>query len=331
MKVGSDTSRSSLIPALEAINNLTARELAECFNGGQIAAVMAHGEIGIAPISRKSAIFYRHLLPLRTNAVSALVNSYRRYLKLALAHPLETDNHPDKWAWQAIQPAVIGSSEWLGDWYILACDGENQYVQKVGSVPYAPGETVSASISLTDPPLQSPSSWRAPAWLFEVSPILGIFLLRSEHVPAIDSEDKLDTAHTRLLLKGARRSFLSQLIAAVEIVRNEEIAAAGAIPALTVGGPLTGEPKKPKHWLKGSEGLDGKSDLSRYMQGLTVKQQLAASLKWEHGLGLAEIASRMGIDRKTAHEHIEAAKRKIDQVRSSEKRKVTRVKRTPDF
>src|SRR5207245_4185972 len=105
-------------------------------------------------------------------------------------------------------------------------------------------------------------SWRAPAWLFQVSPTLGILLLRSEHVPANDSEEKLGAAHTRLLLKAARRSFLWQLDTAIEVVRNEEIAAAGTIPAQTTSGGQTGEPKKPKHWLKGVEGLIRKADLS---------------------------------------------------------------------
>jgi hypothetical protein len=51
------------------------------------------------------------------------------------------------------------------------------------------------------------------------------------HVPANDSDQKLGAAHTRLLFKGARRSFLLQLGTAIETVRNEELAAADAIPA----------------------------------------------------------------------------------------------------
>ncbi len=90
-----------------------------------------------------------------------------------------------------------------------------------------------------------------------------------------------------------------------------------------------GGPKRPKHWLKGTEGLVKKADLSQYMQGLTEKQQLAFSLKCEYGLGPVEIASRMGIDRSTMYEHIEAANRKIDQVRSNEKHR-TRIKNTPE-
>jgi DNA-directed RNA polymerase specialized sigma24 family protein len=70
-----------------------------------------------------------------------------------------------------------------------------------------------------------------------------------------------------------------------------------------------------------------KTDLSHYTDRLTEKQRQAFSLKYEYELGLAEIASRMGLDRKTAYEHIEAAKRKIDQARSSEKRKAHRLTR----
>ena len=63
------------------------------------------------------------------------------------------------------------------------------------------------------------------------------------------------------------------------------------------------------------------------MDNLTEKQRLAFSLKCEYRLGLTEIASRMGLNRKTAYEHIEAAQRKIDQVHSNEKHK-TRNKST---
>jgi hypothetical protein len=78
---------------------------------------------------------------------------------------------------------------------------------------------------------------------------------------------------------------------------------------------------------KGFEGLPHKKlDFSRYMDNLTEKQRTAFSLKQEYGLRLAEVASRMGLDRKTAYEHIQAAERKIDQVWSGEKRRKNRAK-----
>jgi predicted DNA-binding protein YlxM (UPF0122 family) len=82
------------------------------------------------------------------------------------------------------------------------------------------------------------------------------------------------------------------------------------------------------------EGLVRKNDLSQYshyMDNLTEKQRLAFSLKFEYALGLTQIASRMGIDRKTADEHIKAAVKKINQARSNEKRKANRAKNTPEF
>jgi DNA-directed RNA polymerase specialized sigma24 family protein len=151
-------------------------------------------------------------------------------------------------------------------------------------------------------------------------------------VPNTDSAEKLGEAHTRLLLKGARRVFLWDLGAAIETVLNEEIAAAGAIRAATLKQKETPSRRKDsKHQLKGTEGLVRKTDLSQYkhyMDNLTEKQQLAFSLRHEYGLGLTEIASRMGLNRKTAYEHIEAARRKIDQVRSGEKAKAQRAKNT---
>jgi hypothetical protein len=78
---------------------------------------------------------------------------------------------------------------------------------------------------------------------------------------------------------------------------------------------------------KGYEGLPHKEiDLSRYMDNLTEKQQMAFSLKNEYRLGLAEIASRMNLDRKTVYEHIDAANRKIDQGQSREKRETNQAK-----
>jgi hypothetical protein len=82
---------------------------------------------------------------------------------------------------------------------------------------------------------------------------------------------------------------------------------------------------------KGFEGLPSKKlNLSRYMENLTEKQWMAFSLKNEFGLGLAEIAWRMELDRKTAYEHIQAANRKIDQDRSWEKRRTKRGKTSPE-
>lgn len=249
MKGRRRTLHSNLTPALEAIGNLAVRELNEIFLSGRMAAMSAHGEIERTPVSQKTGPFYRHLRPLRNDMVSLLANSYRRCFKLALAHPRETGNFPDQWAWHAIQPAIITTLEWLRDWYILACDGENKYVRHMGSTEFVPGgQTVSLSIPTTVPPFPRSKSWRAPAWLFQVSlAYVGVGPLKTKNIPANDSEEKLSAAHTRLLLKGARRVFLWELGAAIETVRNEEIAAAGAIPAETVNRQTRG-PNKRKGW-----------------------------------------------------------------------------------
>ena len=88
--------------------------------------------------------------------------------------------------------------------------------------------------------------------------------------------------------------------------------------------------KGSKQGLKGTEGLVRKADFSRYTHNLTEKQRLAFSLKYEYELGPVEIALRMGLDRKTAYEHLHAAGRKIDQDRSNEKRKARRPKGAPE-
>jgi hypothetical protein len=170
------------------------------------------------------------------------------------------------------------------------------------------------TIPIGAPSLPPERSWRAPAWLFSVfPPLTGIGRMKQNHVPAIDSEIELSAAHSRLILKGARRVFLWELVAAIETIRDEETAAAAAIPSVS-GQQFEGpnEKKKgPKRRFRGYEGLGSKkTDLSRYINSLTEKQAMAFSLKHEYELGLAEIASRMEIDRKTAYEYLEAARTK---------------------
>jgi DNA-directed RNA polymerase specialized sigma24 family protein len=314
-----------LAQAVEAIDRLTQQRLTELFSGSQSAGLAAHSEIGVTPVGQKCAVFYRHFLPLVSDLVVAFVDNYRRYFKLALAHPTQTGNQPDQWAWNQLQAPLSAVLDWIPDWFALACDGENRYVRRLGSAAFVPGTTTSFSVPLDISPVLPAEFWRAPAWLFQVGWFVGISQLKEKHVPARDSDDKLSKAYTRLLLKGARRMFLMALAGPIEDVQNEETAADGAIRVVFPENnekPTRAETSiDSKHRPKGFEGLGPKkADLSGYFQDLTEKQQMAASLKWEYGLGLAEIASRMRIDRKTAYEHIEAAERKIDQFRSTLRR-----------
>jgi predicted DNA-binding protein (UPF0251 family) len=323
-------SNSALTSALEAVADLCEDALAKLDHSSGLHAISAHSEIKRTSIDQKSAIFYRSLVPLRTEMIAVLAASYRRYFKLALAHPSQTGGDPTTWAWIQLQPAVHAALEWMSDWYVFACEGESRRMRPVASFQFEPGKTVSTPIPNPFAPFPPVAAWRAPAWLFQVSLVLvGIGVVKTEHVPSKESVERLGPGHTRLILKGAKRVFLWNLGEVVERVRNEEIAAAGAIPAATIGGQ-TEEPSKQKgskSLLKGIDGLGPKkTDFSQYMHNLTEKQQLAFSLKFEYELGLAEIASRMGLDRKTAYEHIEAAKRKINQARSNEKSKAHRTK-----
>ena len=54
---GRDTPHKNLTPALAAIGNLTLRDLEEMFSGWQMAALVAHDEIELVPISRKTVDF----------------------------------------------------------------------------------------------------------------------------------------------------------------------------------------------------------------------------------------------------------------------------------
>jgi DNA-binding CsgD family transcriptional regulator len=307
--------------ALRAISQLFEDEFDKLNHFASTEAIMSNSEIERAAIPQKTSTFFRHFLPLRKEMVALLADTYRKYFKLALAHRSKTGDDPDCWAQGQLWPAVLATVEWMRDWYVLACEGENRWVRHVASLTFVPGGAGSAQIPNTVDPFPPPTCWRAPAWLFQISPLLGVGPLKTKHVPSIDSEEKLGEAHTRLLLSGARRSLLWELGAAFVKVQNEEIAAAGAIPTDSVAAPLTGKKRR-----RGVEGLQKKTDLSQYLHTLTEKQQLAFSLQYEYELGLAEIALRMEIDRKTAYEHIEAAKKKIDHARSSEQRKRNRAK-----
>ena len=323
------TDNRNLTAALEAIANLLKRGFAAIDHSAGIQGLMAHSEIEQMGISQKSAAFFRHFVPLRKQMTELLADTYRKYLRVALAHSIDTGDDPERWAWIQLQPAVLGALDWTRDWYILACDGENQSIRHEGKIDFVPGQTVSLSIPTTVVPSLTPASWRAPAWLFAISPLVGVGPLKQQHVPNTDSAEKLGEAHTRLLLKGAGRVFLWELGAAIETVSNEEIAAAGAIPRETVGkqAEQPSKRKDSKQGLKGTEGLGNKTDFSQYMlHNFTEKQRLAFSLRYEYGLGLTEIASRMGLDRKTAYEHIEAADRKVSQARSNERGKAHRAK-----
>jgi hypothetical protein len=234
--------------ALAATENLWNQAFFSLKSSGNIEALMAHGVIEHAPHSAKSIIFYRSLVPLRNSSVAVLAETYRRCLKLALANPQEAGLNPDEWAWSLIQPAVRVTFEWLRDWYILACDGENQYVRRSETIEFVPEQTVSLSVPLTVSPCPSPKSWRAPAWLFGISLAhFGFGVLKKKHVPATDSDQRLSPAHSRLLLRGARRKFLWDLEEAIRKVSNEEISAAGTVPSGPVG-RQSREPNKRKGW-----------------------------------------------------------------------------------
>jgi len=270
---------------------LAAQELSNIHDRAHRGALIAHFEIEVAPVNRKTGLFYLYLVPWRQDLVSLLADSYRRYFKLALAHPRQTGRDPHNWACGQLQPAVSVALEWIRDWYILACDGENQYVRHEGTIPFVPGQTVSLPIPLTAPPFPPPESWRAPAWLFQVSlAFFGVGLLKQKNIPATNSEEQLGAAHTRLLLKGTRRVFLWGLEAAIKRVRNEEIAAAGAIPTEAVSGEKRG-PNKRKGW---EQRLKLYTAIQKALKGNPALQgmDLCADLDKRHALPLLDWMER---------------------------------------
>jgi len=234
--------------AVQAISDLCEDGFTKLDRLSGSVALTAHTDIEHSPLEQKSGRFFRHFLPLREQMVVLLAESYRRYFKLALAHASQTKGDPDRWAWTQLQPVLHAALEWIREWYILACEGENQSVRHLGSMEFVPGGTASLPIPATVPQLPLPTSWRAPAWLFQISlALVGVGPLKQHHVPRTDSAERLGEAHTRLLLKGARRVFLWELGTASQTVRNEETAAAGAIRVDALNRKRRG-PNKRKGW-----------------------------------------------------------------------------------
>ena len=145
-------------------------------------AMVTHSEIERMAIPQKTGTFFRYFLPLRKEMVALLADTYRKYFKLALAYRSRIGDDPDSWAQGQLWPAVVATVEWMRDWYVLACDGENRWVRHEASLPFVPGGTGSAQILNTVDPCPPPKCWRAPAWLFQVSPLLGVGPLKTKHV-----------------------------------------------------------------------------------------------------------------------------------------------------
>jgi DNA-directed RNA polymerase specialized sigma24 family protein len=321
--------KSKLLSALQAVDSLWYQAFDQFCDQSISDAIMAHGEIEDAPVCQRAAPFYRHYIPLRNHLISLLAQTYRRYFRLSLANAQHGDD-PKSWTLAQLRPALDRATNWIHEWFVLACDGENRTVRRIASVKFVPGEQISVPIHGTVQDLTAPTSWHAPSWLFEISLVLvGIGLMKQNHVIDRNSEERLGESHTRLLLKGARRVFLREFRDAIQTVTYEEIANAAAAHSVWTGEKTEEQvrSKESKAHFRGIEGLGPKkTDFSSFMDNLTEKQQLAFSLKFEYELRLAEIASRMGLDRKTAYEHIEAAKRRIDQARSKENSNIRRSK-----
>lgn len=238
---------SRLTLAIDATMKLWREGFETLIQESQSRAQFVHTEIESLSINQRAPRFYGTFVPLLETLVAIFVDAYRHFFRMALAHPRECGPDAHAWACGQLQGGLGPVGEWIRDWYALACDGENQYVQRVASIPFVPGETVSASILISSPPSFDAKSWRAPAWLFAVSPVMGFGPLKTKNVPDTDSDRKLSEGHTRLLLKGIRKVFLWKLRRDIETARNEETAAAGAVSSPIVSGERRG-PNKREGW-----------------------------------------------------------------------------------
>ena len=168
----------------------------------------------------------------------------------------------------------------------------------------------------------------APAWVVEMNEVAEWLPIRIQSAlpePLREGRYTNDPVKDEAIRSSAKTlSTVEQIQALTVRVFDEQLHRLRERWSATAGQP--GGPKKPKHWRRGIEGLVKKTDLSSYMHGLTDKQQLAFSLKYEYQVRPSEIASRMGIDRSTMYEHLDAANKKIKVVHLSESRNANRAK-----
>ena len=161
-----------------------------------VRALAVHREIEALAVGSRNARFYAQFMPLLMNSAQILVEAYRRYFRLALASPQECGPNPDEWACNQLREGIGVAFDWLTNWWVLACDGENQHVRLVASIPFVPGEAMSVSIPTSLPPGSKPRTWWcAPCWTFVVYPP-GINVIKTKHVPDTTSDEKLSPALT---------------------------------------------------------------------------------------------------------------------------------------
>jgi hypothetical protein len=226
-----NVSANRLTLAVEATQRIFRQRFVEFQQQSTVQALAVHSEIEVLAIGSRNARFFSRFTPLLVNSAEIVAEAYRRYFKLALANPEECSPDPDEWAWNKLQESVAIAVDWLNNWWVLACDGENQHIRLAASVPIVPGEAVSVSIPTAHPADSQPDTyWCAPCWTFVIYPP-GIRFLRPPHVPDTTSNEKLSPAHTRLILKAMRRMFLMKLGVEMDRARNEETIAVGTIPA----------------------------------------------------------------------------------------------------
>jgi hypothetical protein len=229
-----DVSANRLTLAVEATQRIFRQRFLEFQQQSTVQALAVHSEIEVLAIGSRNARFFSRFAPLLVNSAEIVTEAYRRYFKLALANPQECGPDPDEWAWNKLQESVAIAFDWLNNWWVLACDGENQHIRLAATVPIVPGEAVSVSIPTALPANSRPDTyWCAPCWTFVIYPP-GIRFLRPENVPDTTSNEKLSPAHTRLILKAMRRMFLMKLGVEMDRARNEETIAVGTVPALAI-------------------------------------------------------------------------------------------------
>jgi hypothetical protein len=314
-------SAGRLTLAVEATQKMFWQRFLELQQQSTVQALAVHSEIEVLAIGSKNARFYGRFLPLLMNSAQIFAEAYRRYFKLALANPQECKPSPDEWACIQLRESMGVAFDWLSNWWVLACDGENQHVRLAASVPFVPGENVSVSSpTILTSDSQPRTWWCAPCWTFVVYPP-GINALRKEHMPDTTSDEKLSPAHTRLILKAMRRIFLMKLRMDMDRGRNEEIIAAGTIPTYAT---LTAKrkPNKRAGWeerLKLYEVirkiLDAKPDLQGIEFCAELDKRHAQPLhdwvereEWRDGLTWKEAWQISGLKRKIRRVRQEALK-----------------------
>ncbi len=127
----------ALTAATEAVANLCEDEFSKLDPRSEMEALRVAPNSGNRILAGRAQSFIDLSSPCAQRWLGCW-RTYRRYFKLALAHPRDTGQDANHWALIQLQPAIHAAIDWIRDWYVLACEGENRHLVTMATVQVVP-------------------------------------------------------------------------------------------------------------------------------------------------------------------------------------------------